>query len=106
MSREEANAFADQAIQIAISTDPEYAFAYYVRGISWFFTKHKFKQGVEDFQRALELDPYDAFLVAAIGKGALLTGNRITSYNVCYTKLLRKRRRRTASARNTVRAAG
>jgi len=74
MSREEANAFADQAIQIAISTDPEYAFAYYVRGISWFFTKHKFKQGVEDFQRALELDPYDAFLVAAIGKGALLTG--------------------------------
>ena len=74
MSREEANALADQAIQVAISTDPEYAFAYYVRGVSWFFTKHKFKQGVEDFQRALELDPDDAFLVAAIGKGALLTG--------------------------------
>jgi len=74
LSREEATALTDQAIQIAISTDPDYAFAYYVRGISWFFTKHKFKQGVEDFQRALELDPDDAFLVAAIGKGALLTG--------------------------------
>jgi adenylate cyclase len=74
LSREEANALADQAIQIAISTDPDYAFAYYVRGISWFFTKHNFKQGVEDFQRALELDPDDAFIVAAIGKGAVLTG--------------------------------
>jgi TolB-like protein/Tfp pilus assembly protein PilF len=74
LSYEEATALADQAIQIAISNDPDYAFAYYVRGISWFFTKHNFKQGVEDFQRALELDPDDAFLVAAIGKGALLTG--------------------------------
>lgn len=83
LSREEANALADQAIQIAISTDPDYAFAYYVRGVSWFFTKHNFKQGVEDFQRALELDPDDAFLVAAIGKGALLTGKfdlAITQY--------------------------
>ncbi len=74
LSREEANALADQAIQIAISTDPDYAFAYYVRGISWIFTHHKFEQGIEDFQHALELDPDDAFLVAAIGKGALLTG--------------------------------
>jgi adenylate cyclase len=74
LSYEEAIALADQAIQIAINTDPDYAFAYYVRGIAWFFTKHNFKQGVEDFQRALELDPDDAFLVAAIGKGALLTG--------------------------------
>jgi len=83
LSYEEATALADQAIQIAISTDPDYAFAYYVRGISWFFTKHNFKQGVEDFQRALELDPDNAFLVAAIGKGALLTGKfdlAITQY--------------------------
>jgi TolB-like protein len=73
-SDEERHALADQAIQKAINTDPNYAFAYYVRGITWFFTKHRFKQGVEDFQHALELDPDDAFLVAAIGKGALLTG--------------------------------
>jgi TolB-like protein/Flp pilus assembly protein TadD len=74
LSHAEADALADQAIQIAIRTDPDYAFAYYVRGVSWFFGKNNFKKGVEDFQRALDLDPDDAFLVAAIGKGALLTG--------------------------------
>ena len=73
-SYEERTALADQAIQVAISTDPDYAFAYYVRGISWIFTKNEFKQGIEDFEHALELDPNNAFLVAAIGKGAFLTG--------------------------------
>ena len=83
LSFEERTALADQAIQTAISTDPDYAFAYYVRGISGFFANHNFKQGIEDFQHALELDPDDAFLVAAIGKGALLTGKfdlAITQY--------------------------
>jgi TolB-like protein/lipoprotein NlpI len=74
LSHKEADALADQAIQIAIRTDPDYAFTYYVRGVSWFFGKNNFKKGVEDFQRALNLDPDDAFLVAAIGKGAVLTG--------------------------------
>ena len=76
-------ALADQAIQTAISTDPDYAFAYYVRGISWIFTKHDFNRGIEDFEYALELEPDDAFIVAAIGKGALLTGKfdlAITQY--------------------------
>lgn len=83
LSYEEATALADQAIQTAVNTDPDYAFAYYVRGISWIFTKHRFKQGIEDFQYALKLDPDNAFLVAAIGKGALLTGKfdlAITQY--------------------------
>ena len=83
LSYEETTALADQAIQTAISTDPDYAFAYYVRGISWIFTKHRFKQGIEDFQHALKLDPDDAFIVAAIGKGAFLTGKfdlAITQY--------------------------
>jgi len=83
LSYEETTALADQAIQTAISTDPDYAFAYYVRGISWFFTKNRFKQGIKDFQHALKLDPDDAFIVAAIGKGALLTGRfdlAITQY--------------------------
>ena len=75
LSNEERDALADQAIETAISADPDYAFAYYVRGISWFFTHHRFEKGIEDFQHALELDPDDAFIVAAIGKGALLTGN-------------------------------
>lgn len=83
LSPEERTALADQAIQTAINTDPDYAFAYYVRGISWIFTKHRFRQGIEDFQHALKLDPDDAFIVAAIGKGALLTGKfdlAITQY--------------------------
>ena len=74
LSHKERAALADQAIQTAISTDPDYAFAYYVRGISWIFSWHNFKKGIEDFEHALELDPDDAFLVAAIGKGAFLTG--------------------------------
>ena len=49
LSREERFALADQAIQTAINTDPDYAFAYYVRGVSWFFSKHNFKRGIEDF---------------------------------------------------------
>lgn len=83
LSYKEKTALADQAIQTAISTDPDYAFAYYVRGISWIFSKNRFKQGIKDFQHALKLDPDNAFLVAAIGKGAFLTGKydlAITQY--------------------------
>jgi TolB-like protein/Flp pilus assembly protein TadD len=74
LSREVTAALADQAIQTAISADPDYAFAYYVRGISSIFTHNNFEQGINDFQHALELDPDNAFIVAAIGKGAFLTG--------------------------------
>ncbi len=74
-SRPELHALADEAIQMAISRDPDYAFAYYVRGVLWFFGKRDSKKGLEDFEHALELDPENAFIVAAIGKGALLTGN-------------------------------
>ena len=44
-------------------------------GFGGFVTHDRFKKGIEDFLDALELDPDDAFIVAAIGKGALLTGN-------------------------------
>lgn len=74
MSNEEGWDLADQAIQTAISTDPEYAFAYYVCGIWWIWARNGFKEGVEDFRHTLALDPGNAFLVAAIGKGAFLTG--------------------------------
>jgi len=83
LSREEALVLADQAVQTAIATDPDYGFAYYVRGIVEIFAKNNFEQGLADFQYALELDPDDAFIVAAIGKGAFLTGNydlAITQY--------------------------
>jgi len=82
-SYEENTALADQAIQTAISTDPDYAYAYYVRGISWIFAKNRFNKGIEDFELALTLDSDDAFIVAAIGKGAFLTGKfdlAITQY--------------------------
>ena len=85
MSYEEGAVLADQAIQTAISIDPDYAFAYYVRGILWFFTKSNFKQGIEDFQHALNLEPDNAFFIAAIGKGAYLTGKfelAISQYQV------------------------
>jgi adenylate cyclase len=74
-SQEERHALADDAIQMAISNDPDYAFAYYVRGVLWFFGKRDFRKGMEDFEHALELDPENAFTVAAIGKGALLSGD-------------------------------
>ena len=74
-SGEDGATLIDDAIENAIRIDPDYAFAYYVRGVAWFFSKHIFNKGVEDFQYALELEPDNAFLVAAIGKGALLTGN-------------------------------
>jgi TolB-like protein/Tfp pilus assembly protein PilF len=83
LSYEEKTALADQAIEKAINTDPDYAFAYYVRGVSWFISKHRFNKGIEDFELALKLDPDNAFFVAAIGKGALWTGNfdlAITQY--------------------------
>jgi TolB-like protein/Flp pilus assembly protein TadD len=70
----EIRALADQAIEKAISIDPDYAFAYYVRGISWIFTKREFNRGVEDFEHALALEPDNAFLIAAMGKGAFVTG--------------------------------
>jgi TolB-like protein/Flp pilus assembly protein TadD len=74
LSHEETSVLADQAIQTAISADPDYAFTYYVRGIWWIFAENRFNKGVEDFELALKLDPDDAFIVAAIGKGAFLTG--------------------------------
>jgi TolB-like protein len=70
----EGHALADQAIEKAISIDPDYAFAYYVRGISWIFSKQAFNRGIEDFEHALELEPDNAFLIAAMGKGAFVTG--------------------------------
>ena len=74
INRPEDVVLADQAIEIAISSDPGYAQAYYVRGASFLYKKNNFKKGIADFEHALELEPNNADLVAAIGKGALVTG--------------------------------
>ena len=71
----EENALADQAIQTAISADPDYAYVYYVRGVFRMFSEFRFKEGIEDFRHALRLDPDDAFSIAGIGKGAFITGD-------------------------------
>ncbi len=68
-------ALADQAIQTAISADPDYAYTYYVRGVFRIFSELRFKEGIEDFGHALRLDPDDAFIIAGIGKGAFITGD-------------------------------
>jgi TolB-like protein/Flp pilus assembly protein TadD len=68
------NDLADQAIQIAISADPGYAWSYYARGIIRIFSKSRFKEGIEDFEHALKLDPDNAIIVGSIGKGASVTG--------------------------------
>jgi tetratricopeptide (TPR) repeat protein len=73
--RAEITERSDQAVQAAIRNDPDYAYAYYVRGIFHFFRTLQFREGLEDFRHALELDPDNPVLVAAIGKGALLTGD-------------------------------
>lgn len=74
LPRKERLALADEAVQAAIAADPNYAFAYYVRGGSWLYKKNDFEQGIADFEYAVELEPNNAELVAAVGKGALVTG--------------------------------
>lgn len=74
INRPEDIPLADQAIETAVGIDPGYAQAYYVRGASWLYKKNKFAEGIADFEYALELEPDNADLVAAVGKGALVTG--------------------------------
>jgi TolB-like protein/thioredoxin-like negative regulator of GroEL len=74
MPIDEGNALADQAIEMALSTDPDYAWTYFVRGASHLYNKFNFKAGIEDFQHALQLDPGNAFIVAAAGTGASVFG--------------------------------
>ncbi len=70
----DANQLADQEIEKAIKLDPEYGFAYFVRGVSKIFNKFDFKGGAEDYQRALQLDPGNSFLIAATGTAARVIG--------------------------------
>ncbi len=74
MPIEEGNVLADQAIEMALSTDPDYAWTYFVRGASHVFNKFNFKAGIEDYQHALQLDPRNAFIIAAAGTGARVLG--------------------------------
>jgi len=73
-SIEEGNRLADQAIDMAISIDPNHAYAYFVRGASRVHNKFKFKEGAEDLQHSHSLDPGNSVFVGATGTGARVTG--------------------------------
>ena len=74
VSIEEGNNQTDHAIEMAISIDPNHAFSYFVRGSSRIHNKFKFKDGAEDFQHALSLEPGNSFLIGSTGTGARATG--------------------------------
>ena len=76
MPIEEGSALTEGAVELAINADPGYGWAYFARGASRVFQKFDFKAGVEDYKRALQLDPGNAFLVAANGTGARVMGRR------------------------------
>ncbi len=74
MSIEEGAALADKAIQRALETDPDYAWTYFVRGVKNVYNNFEFKAGAGDYQRALQLDPGNAFLIGANGNVARVLG--------------------------------
>jgi len=88
ISIEEGNDLADQAIEKAIQLDPRYGWAYFVRGVSNIFNKFDFKAGHNDYQRALKLDPGNAFLIAATGTSARVLGRFDESISQYKTALM------------------
>ena len=74
MPIDKANALADAAAEKALAADPNYGWAYFARGASRIFNKFDFKAGNEDYWHALQLDPGNAFLIAATGTGARVIG--------------------------------
>jgi TolB-like protein/Tfp pilus assembly protein PilF len=74
MPIEEGNLLADQAITRALESDPDYAWAYFVRGVAKIFNKFDFKAGAEDYQLALQLDPGNAYLIGSNATSARVLG--------------------------------
>ncbi len=72
MSIAEGNALADQAVAMALSIDPKYGFAHFVRGVALAIGEFKFAEASESYLRALELDPGNAQIVLA---AAWVAGN-------------------------------
>jgi tetratricopeptide (TPR) repeat protein len=74
MPIDEGNLLADQAIAKALEADPDYAWTYFVRGVTKIFNKFDFTAGIADYRLALQLDPGNAYLVGANGTGARVLG--------------------------------
>ena len=72
----------------AVIQDPQFIDAHLLLGKLFFQQDHN-KKAIRSLNRVLELYPAneEAALLLAV---ALARNDRITSYNVCYTKLLRE----------------
>jgi len=64
----EGNSLADQAIEKALTIDPNHTQAYWVRSLSLIYNKYQFNEGLDDALYAMKLDP-------GSGEAAELTGN-------------------------------
>ena len=74
MPIEEGYLLAEHAVEMAIESDPDYAWAYFVRGVAKIFNKFDFKGGAEDYQLALQLDPGNSYFISANGGSARVLG--------------------------------
>jgi TolB-like protein len=75
MPIDEGNALADQAIEMALTADPGYGWAHYVKGVSLVINKFRIQEGVQSYQRAYELDPGNAMLISASATNAAFSGD-------------------------------
>lgn len=74
LSIREGHELAENAIARSLELDPEYGWPYFVRGISRIFNKFEYEAGIKDLRNASRLDPGNAYLIAANGTGARVTG--------------------------------
>ena len=65
---------ADQAIERALASDPDYALAYTASAASKIFNKFDFKAAADDNQHALQLDPGNAAVIDSNGLSARTLG--------------------------------
>jgi adenylate cyclase len=82
-------ALADEAIEMALSIDPDLAHAYAVRGQSRMYNKYRFSEGLEDALQALKLDPSNASVARLAGVGFRVLGqlNSAVEYNLLAVEL-------------------
>jgi tetratricopeptide (TPR) repeat protein len=75
MPIDEGVALADRAIEMALSADPEYAWAHFVRGVSLALNKFDFQEAAKAYLRAYELDPGNAIVISARANVAAIKGD-------------------------------
>jgi serine/threonine-protein kinase len=68
------SAKVDAAVREALRIDPNNAKAYYIRGLKTVAFDYKFMAGIQDYARALELEPGNAEIIFASGLGLMRTG--------------------------------